>query len=121
MQAASMLGVSPNVIRVAARDGRFTTIPATGQKQYIPEEQVRLFVGKKRISVQALPDTERTLWEQYKIEAQGHGVTDTERAGYTVEDIKNLPTPAKDLLLLTLLGMAGVGTTFFGVARSYQG
>src|SRR6267142_3892053 len=61
--AANLLGMVPESVRHATARGVLTKLPRFGKAQPIIKEQVLLFQGK-RLSLNALSDSELDAWQQ---------------------------------------------------------
>lgn len=71
-EAAKILGFSEDAVRHAAVRGDLTRVGTEGNRQRLIREQVMLFSGinprtgkKKRISYNALTESEKALWQKY--------------------------------------------------------
>lgn len=61
-EAASLLGVTYETIRNAAKRGDLIRLPRAGLVQYVAKEQVELFKGKKQVRLSALNKNELKTW-----------------------------------------------------------
>lgn len=64
--AAELLGVALTTIQHNVGAGKpFTKVPSTSTKALLMREQVELFKGKSRVSLNSLSHDERVKWEGY--------------------------------------------------------
>lgn len=90
-EAAVLLNKNFASIARAGGLGVFTPLPmSTTRSHYVAEEQVKLFIGKRRLSLHSLSSAERTEWFRIKDEIEGHGPkppTPFKPVGYDLEQV----------------------------------
>lgn len=68
-ETEKILDVKNITLKQAVARGVFTKLPRTGLSQPLIREQVELFIGKKRLSLDSLSQNERAKWDEYAAQA----------------------------------------------------